>query len=330
MDIELSETDLVSVVIPTYNRPEYLEGAIETALGQTYESIEVVVVDDGSVEHYAERVVSKYPDSVTQIRHEKNMGLSTARNTGIKESTGDFVAFLDDDDRWHRTKIARQVDALEQDDSAGLATCLVAAITPENELVHCERSAPSGDCSDSILIGNQIGTPSRVMVRRDVFQSVEGFDESLPTKQDWDFYIRLCQEWTIAAVSDHLCFRTVHESMSSSIESAKRDNAAVIDKHAELLQNRDSWKKAGAGIAEQVGRAYLRKGSLSKAREQFRESLRLDATSQRRVLYLLTFTHPTVIGKLRTLKRQRSIRKSGCTGVSITNGVVSVDESTIT
>jgi hypothetical protein len=118
--------------------------------------------------------------------------------------------------------------------------------------------------------------------------------------------------------------------MSSSPESAKRDNAAILDKHTDLFQNRNVWEKARAEIAERVGRAYLREGSLSMAREEFEESLRLDATSQRRLLYLLTFTHPAIIGKLRSLKRQRSIQKSSCTGVSITNGVVSAEESTPT
>jgi hypothetical protein len=292
----------VTVVIPTFERPLFLKGAIETAFGQTYQDIQVIVVDDGSSEQYAEEIVAEFPDTVRCIRHEKNKGLSAARNTGVRKSNGKYIAFLDDDDRWHRQKIARQVEALERKKAAGLATCLVAAVTPDNELVHCERSAPSGDCSDSVLVGNQIGTPSRVVVRREAFESVNGFDESLPTKQDWDLYIRLCQEWNVAAVQDHLCFRTVHESMSSSPTALKRDKQAVLQKHESLMRDRGLWEQAQASVAAEIARSYLGNGHLREAREHARQ-----ACTQRRlryiILYLLSYTHPQVITRIIGLKR---------------------------
>ncbi|MFB9811043.1 glycosyltransferase family 2 protein [Haloarcula sebkhae] len=311
-------TATVSVVIPTYERREFLRGAIETALGQSFDDIEVVVVDDGSSEPYAEEIVADFPAVVRCVRHEKNEGLSAARNTGVRESNGEYIAFLDDDDRWHREKIVRQVNALAREESAGLATCLVAAITPDNELVHCERRAPSGDCSDSILIGNQIGTPSRVVVHRDIFESVEGFDESLPTKQDWDLYIRLCQEWTVAAVQDHLCFRTVHESMSSSSTALKRDKQAVLQKHESLMQKRRLWEQAKASVDAELARSYLGDGHLREARKHARR-----ACTQRRlryiVLYLLSYTHPQVIQRAIDLKRVVSRQFDDCGQVSMSN-----------
>ena len=319
-----SNTDpLVSVVIPTYERSQFLEGAIQTALGQTYENIEVIVVDDGSSEQYSDKIVSDYSDNVNCLQHEENKGLSAARNTGIRESGGEFVAFLDDDDRWHKTKLARQVEALKQDQTVGLATCLVAAITPDNELVHCETSAPSGDCSETILSGNSIGTPSRILVRQDCFKDIGCFDESLPTKQDWDFYIRLCQNWRVAAVEDHLCFRTIHESMSSNPESAQRDNEQILHKHEELFRSRGYSEKAKSEIAMRVGRAYMRTAKLSSARNQFGEAIKQDMTLQRILLYLLTFTHPILINKLRNIKRRLSIQQSGCSNFGIVGEISS-------
>jgi glycosyltransferase involved in cell wall biosynthesis len=313
---------LVSVVIPTYERPQFLEGAIRTSLAQTYENTEIIVVDDGSSEQYADEIVSDFPEGVTCIQHDENKGPSAARNTGIREANGEYVAFLDDDDRWHETKISRQVEALERDHTAGLATCLVAAITPDGDLVHCETSAPSGDCSDKILIGNQIGTPSRVLVRRECFDDIGTFDESLPTKQDWDFYIRLCQEWNIVAVEDYICFRTVHESLSSSPKSAKRDNQVIVEKHEDLIRRNGCWEHTQAEIEERVGRAYLRQRDRRKARTHFREALRKDLTSRRVPLYLLTFTPQTVVEKLRTIKRGISIRRSDCSRKELLDKVV--------
>jgi glycosyltransferase involved in cell wall biosynthesis len=306
---------LVSVVIPTYERPEYLKGAIETAYGQTYENIEIVVVDDGSTEAYTNEIVTEYPESVTCVRHGENKGLSAARNTGIEAANGEYIAFLDDDDRWHKDKITRQVSALNQHKEAGLATCLVVALTPHNEIVHCETDAPSGDCSKSMLINNQIGSPSRVLVRQQCFDDIGVFDESLPTKQDWDFYLRLCQEWKVALIKDHLCFKTVHESMSSSSRAVERDKQRILQKHEELINNKDVWTQAQASIHEEIGRSYLGDRQLKQARENLWRSCH-DITMRRLTLLLLSYTHPVLIKNIIQLKRSISYHKPGCPKIS--------------
>lgn len=315
------KSELVSVVIPTYNRPEYLEGAIETALGQTYDKIEVIVVDDGSEDPYAKENVSEHPEFVNCVCHEENQGLSAARNTGIRNSNGGYVAFLDDDDRWHKTKIARQVSALEENKKAGLATCLVAAITPENEIVHCETDAPNGDCSESLLIGNQIGTPSRVLVRRECFDDIGTFDESLPTKQDWDFYLRLCQEWNVAAVKDHLCFRTVHDSMSSSSVAVERDKKAILEKHENLIRSANVWKQAKASVLEEIGRSRLGNNDLKIAREYLRKSLS-EFTIRRLILLLLAYSHPIIVQKSIKLKRNFGRQRPDCTNLTLNPNII--------
>jgi glycosyltransferase involved in cell wall biosynthesis len=308
----------VSTVIPTYERPEYLRGAIETALRQTYSDIEVVVVDDGSSERYADEIVSQFSEDILCVYHNENKGLSAARNTGIERSSGKYIAFLDDDDRWDKNKLARQVEALEKNKQVGMATCLVAAITPDNRLVHCEKSAPSGDFSDGILIGNQIGTPSRVVVSRECLDDIGRFDESLQTKQDWDFYIRLCQEWDIIAVNDHLCFRTVHDSMSSSPESSRRDNKKIIKKHEDLLRSRGYLKQSKAEVAQRVGRAYMNEDDLKRARKHFSKALKQDPSVKRVLLYMLTFTSSKMIHKLRAMKRRLTMYQSGCSSTDAT------------
>jgi glycosyltransferase involved in cell wall biosynthesis len=308
---------VVSVIIPTYERSEYLRGAIETALGQTYEKVEVIVVDDGSTETYADRIVSNFPANVSCIRHQENRGLSAARNTGIYQANGEYIAFLDDDDRWHETKLARQVEALRSNNSVGLVTCLVASISPENKVLHCESTAPSGDCSNELLIGNTIGTPSRVVVRREVAEDLGGFDEALPTKQDWDFYIRLSQGWKISAIEDHLCFRTIHKSMSSSPVSSRRDNQKILERHRELMCEHGKWIQANAEVAERVGRAYLKQGDLKAAREHLRKSTSLDPTINRILILATAYTCSPVISTLVWTKRQVVPKLNGCSNLEI-------------
>jgi len=300
---------LVSAIIPTYNRPEYLRGAIDTALGQTYGNIEVVVVDDGSNKAYAEDIVRTYSDDVQIVQHKTNKGLSAARNTGIEKSNGDYIAFLDDDDRWHETKIQKQVTALNKNRDAGLATCLVISISPNHEIIHAETYAPSGDCSNDLLVSNKIGTPSRVIVRRSAIEQIGGFDEELPTKQDWDFYLRLAQEYSIVSVDDYLCFRTAHDSMSSSVSALKRDKHAVLEKHRERLEQKALWKKAKADVSTEIGILYLRSGELKDARKHLRDAITLDTSIKRIAMLSLTYTTPFVVQNTISVKRAISVKR---------------------
>lgn len=312
----------VSVIIPTYERPSFLKGAIETALGQTHNDLEIIVVDDGSAELYASDIVADFPATVTCVRHEENQGLSAARNTGIRESTGEYVAFLDDDDRWHRTKIERQVDALERDQSAGIATCLTVSITPNGELIRCEPGRPSGNLADRALERNVIGTPSRILVRRECFDDVGTFDESLSTKQDWDLYLRLCQRWTVALVDDHLCFRTVHESMSSDPSAAERDNRAILEKHENLIKRRGNWNRALADYHEQIGRAYLHSGDLGYAREHLSAGLDRQITAWKALLFASSFTTPHIFDAAVGIKRRMERVRNNCNNIDISSDIV--------
>src|SRR5258705_13939604 len=102
----------VSVVIPTHNRSEFLRSAIASVLGQTYQDFELIVVDDASTDSTAEVVVSFNDSRIKFIRHQTNQGGSAARNTGIRASKCDYIAFLDDDDEWSPRKLSKQVEVL--------------------------------------------------------------------------------------------------------------------------------------------------------------------------------------------------------------------------
>jgi glycosyltransferase involved in cell wall biosynthesis len=307
----------VSVIIPTYERPELVHDAINTALKQTFDNIEIIVVDDGSADPYTDEIAAEFPESVTCIRHEQNRGLSAARNTGIENASGKYIAFLDDDDRWHRSKIERQVEAMKSNADVGMVTCLVASITPDQEIIYCESTTPSGDCLDDLLTGNQVGTPSQALIRKTCIDDIGGFDESLPTKQDWDFYIRLTQSWEIEPVEDHLCFRTIHESMSSSPRSAMRDTEYILRKHEELIRRHHCWNQARANVIRRVGRKYLTRHEYRKARQKFMHALQLSPSLRTAILLLLSFMHHMIVDRLVNLKRWLSVRRSMYTSAEI-------------
>jgi glycosyltransferase involved in cell wall biosynthesis len=293
----------LSVVIPTYNRPRFLDGAIETAVNQTYTDLEVLVVDDGSEKEYTTEIVEQFPNNVQCIVHDENRGLSAARNTGIANADGEYIAFLDDDDRWHDAKLEKQVNTLEASPEAGLATCRLASIDGDGDLLRCDGDVVDGDISDEIYKQNLLGTPSRVVVRREALPRERPFDEALPTKQDWDFYIRLCQEWQVVGIDNILCFRTRHGGMASDPEDAEADNMRVIENHRDEIERRGLWSETMANYNEKVGVTYLLDGQGESAREFLWRAFSGEPSATRLALVGLSFAPNSVFEPVLETKR---------------------------
>jgi glycosyltransferase involved in cell wall biosynthesis len=217
---------LVSVIIPTHNRARLIGQAIESALGQTYPHVEVVIADDGSSDD-TRAVVESFGPRVKYVR-QANAGVSAARNFGMRHARGEFIAFLDSDDGWRPWKIEAQLSALQRHRAAGLVWTDMSAVDEGDKLLDPRylrtmysayekvdiartlqrvddlgalgASVPSelssaavleGDLSNAILLGNLIHT-STVLFRRSWCERTGGFDESYRRAgEDYEFYIRL-------------------------------------------------------------------------------------------------------------------------------------------
>lgn len=187
---------LVSVVIPVYNGERFLRESLESVFSQTFRDYEIVCVDDGSTDG-SSALLQQYGARVRVIQ-QANSGQSAARNEGVRHATGAFVAFLDQDDRWYPSKLAQQVTVLHAE--------------PDVVLVHCNYDRMDGDGRVLVagaalaeqasalasplgrLIGEALVFPSAMMVRRDVFQGVGGFDPELRGFEDFDLVARLKQQ----------------------------------------------------------------------------------------------------------------------------------------
>ncbi|WP_265108293.1 glycosyltransferase family 2 protein [Halosolutus halophilus] len=221
---------MISVVIPVYNQPELLTEALEGVREQTTENLEVVVVDDAS-EVDLTRVIDGLGDWVRLVEHEHNRGAAEARNTGIKAAHGDYIAFLDADDTWEPTKIEEQLDMFERgDDDLGLVyTGFVQYETDGSEWVRYPEA--SGDIYVQELERDRVHPTSTVMVRRDVIEDVGGFDPSLPSRQDYDLWIRITEHYEVDYVDEILVDK--HEqpdSISKDFDSRIEGDLAVFEK----------------------------------------------------------------------------------------------------
>jgi glycosyltransferase involved in cell wall biosynthesis len=212
---------LVSVIIPTHDRARFVGGAIETALAQTHTDLEVIVVNDGSTDDTA-AVLDTYRDHDGRVRavsRPVNRGIADGRNHAIDRATGEYVCVLDDDDRWHPEKVARQLDAFDRlDDSYGII--YTGGVVKRGKRI-INRYQPSserqGDIYPEVLAGFDLQPYSGHMIKRACFERVGRYDTDLGCAEDWDHAIRLAREYAFGAIADPLVERTFHD------ENASRD-----------------------------------------------------------------------------------------------------------
>ena len=192
---------LVSVIVPAYKRADTIERAVRSALTQTHTNLEVLVVDDHSLDGTGQIVDALGDPRVRLIEHEANRGGNAARRTAVQASNGEYLAFLDADDVWFPEKLTAQLDRLEQ---AGPAYELVftwyESVLPDGTVMPARRTFEEGINTPALLRGNFIGTFSTVLVTRSAYERVGGPDPTMPACQDWEFYLRVNEVAGIACV----------------------------------------------------------------------------------------------------------------------------------
>jgi glycosyltransferase involved in cell wall biosynthesis len=274
-----NDSSLVSVVIPAYNRSGVLRQAIDSVLAQTHSDLEVIVVDDGSTDDTAALVAEYDDDRVRYVGHERNRGRSAARNTGIEASNGEYIAFLDSDDRWLPHKLERQLDRLSEcsDEWVGVyceflspgPSRLGGAIEWLSKHVFVNPAAREGGrelAREILTMTVLMGPGSTLLVKRSQLEGIT-FDEQLTAHEDWDFVLQLLERGKIAHVEEP--YVVVPESggdppAEKLVESKQR----FLDRHAGQI---DDFEAEGAKIRSihrvSVAGVFLREGRPLGARQ---------------------------------------------------------------
>ena len=195
----------VSVVITTHNRIKYLLEAISSVIAQTYRNIELIVVDDASDDETQTTLSNpSYDELLTYIRIDKSEGGNHARNVGILRSSGKYIALLDDDDTWEPTKIEKQVRLIEHDEEVGLVYCGMTKFANGGERIPDDLSKlMRGDLSTYSLI-KKVCLNSTILFRSEMARNGCLFDEKVRYWQEYEFVIRVAQEWLIDFVPESL------------------------------------------------------------------------------------------------------------------------------
>jgi glycosyltransferase involved in cell wall biosynthesis len=217
----------VSVVIPTYNLAPLLGGAVESVRAQSWPELEIIVVDDGSTDETAELLERLARAGGLRWFRQENAGAAEARNRGIREARGDWVAFLDADDFWLPGKLAAQFEALEAKPSAAFSYTDVLVRREdgsEGELA-CPRAPVP--LFAQLLSGNVFATPT-ALVRRDCFDEAGLFDPALRTGEDWDMWLRLASHFECAYVERPLTMCRVVDYAKFSPATHERCTMRVL------------------------------------------------------------------------------------------------------
>jgi glycosyltransferase involved in cell wall biosynthesis len=283
----------VSVIIPTYNRANYISECIESVLIQTFGDYEIIVVDDGSDDNTRE-VLETYAKKINYF-YQENSGPSCSRNKGILKAKGDFIAFLDSDDLWKPEKLEKSIPIIEGYEGVGIVFTNVVFQDFEGNIARVTEY----DCLAQDEIKNQMMertliVTSSAIIRKSVVKDVGLFDESLTYGEDWDMFYRIVRKYQARIVKDKLTiYRSSKDSMLANKEKREKliyDTFRVIERIYSYPENvgQAHKKKTFYGrYYRELGEEDLFNGDVKNARKYFLRSLNYEKNNSK--TYLLFF-----------------------------------------
>jgi glycosyltransferase involved in cell wall biosynthesis len=276
----------VSVIIPTYNRAEALRCALESALRQTFRNLEIVVVDDNSQDNTRQLVASVQDERVRYIRHDVNKKVSAARNTGILQARGKYIAFLDDDDEWFPEKLERQLQVF-QHASPGVGGVYSGALTIErtsqktlNHITPIKR----GNVFEALLERNWIAPTSSVVLKRECFENAGLFDPAMSFSEDYDLWLRIAREYAFDYVEDPLVKYYVQDNgrLSNNYATMIAGLERLMKKHGQFFK---LHRRSASHRHHTLGVIHCYSQNITKARKAFAQALCLYPYEPRHYVY---------------------------------------------
>lgn len=271
---------LLSVVIPNFNTAGYVLAAIQSVLDQTFQRLEIIVVDDGSSDDSVEKILSITDERVTCLR-QQNKGLASARNTGLLVARGEYVGFLDSDDTWFSEKAERHLSVMEKDAQLGLtfshSAYLDDAGNPTGQLLVSLCNRP--DTRD-LIRRNHLGNGSTAILRRTCLEMSGGFDETLRTCEEWELWVRVAAStrFKIQLIPEVLTgYRIRPGSLSQSYDHFISNGDLAVARFRDYVpgfSDADA-RRASAQNRRIASRKALSNGQMNLSRSLFVKAIRL-------------------------------------------------------
>jgi glycosyltransferase involved in cell wall biosynthesis len=274
----MADNPLVTIIVPAYNMADLTVRTVESILKQTYESIEIIVVDDGSSDDTQERM-GLFGDKITYIRKE-NGGACSARNEGIQKSHGKYIGCLDCDDLYAENKVELSVEFLEKHTDCGAVHTGYYLVDGDDNILrektHRLAQKVRGWIAPYLIQENFIGNPT-VFFRRECVEKVGMFNESLFPPADWDMWLRIAEQYKFGYIDKPLSqYRVISQRCFGDLERSRKEWGFVLDeffKRNPSVHNRVK-AKAYANFHLSMAESYLVKDNVSRMKEEYILSLK--------------------------------------------------------
>lgn len=300
---------LVSIVIPTRNREHLLKRAVNSVLNQTFTNYEIIIIDDFSDNQVTDnKGLIKY-EKIKIIRHSEQKGGSAARNTGIRNASGDFIAFLDDDDEWMPPKLEQQVQLFKNSKKNTALIYTGVKVIDENNSNYVKVMVPSirGEKTfEKLLEKNYLGTTSSIMVKKTAIEDVGFFDESLPARQDLDLYLRIAKLYSIDFIEEPLVIHRKHKEnrISDNLHSKIKGFEILYEKLKPELKNHPELESK---YLMKYGQLLMANNDSSSARVHFKKSVKLKPRNLKAfLLYLISYLGSSNYIRIKNMKNSIS------------------------
>lgn len=297
--------ELVSIIIPTYNRSKLLKNAINSIINQTYQNFEIIIIDDCSTDDTL-KVVKNFEDKrIKYLKNKVSLRATGSRNRGIENSNGDFIAFLDDDDEWYPQKLEMQLEKFK-DSKVGLVYGAIDLYFEALDFKYPTTPSKKGKLFKELLMKNHVGGTPSVMLRKAALGD-NFFDVKFPAREEYDLWIKISKEWKIDYIKQPFVkayYRNDIERISTNlenyiigIEQLNLKYKKEIDETLTLEEKRKRKAQQNFFLGAQAVKMYDTK----TARKYFYKSFKIDRNKNSIMAYTLSFFGPLALIKAKYL-----------------------------
>lgn len=267
----------ISAVITTFNRANFLRKAIESVLNQTYRDFELLMLDNSSADN-TEEVIKSFQDSKIRYIKHTPLGISQARNLGVKEANGEFIAFLDDDDEWLPNKLQAELRVF---DTSGRDAALVYGgfmrVNGDGRELNTHRPVLKGAILEDLLWQKDpfCGSASNPILRKSVIEELGGYDERVKTGEDWELYLRLAEKYKIDFTPEVVVRIRRHSGarLGDKLHDAAELEKMVLERHQRIF---DANPKLKSFYLQKIGGKILRTGRGGEGRQYLRKAIKIN------------------------------------------------------
>ncbi|WP_010276883.1 glycosyltransferase family 2 protein [Paenibacillus senegalensis] len=286
---QAKDKNLISIIMPVYNRQNTIIDAIKSVLSQTYSKFELIIINDASNDRTLEMINSIDDPRIKYINLTRNVGAAVARNIGIQQSEGRWIAFQDSDDIWFEDKLLRQMSVIKKNGYVPSITYTSFTRDKQGKTEYIpgnEKIKREGYIQNELLTGNFIALPTAI-VARECFETEGNFAEDMPRFQDWELWIRLSARYPFYWIDEPLVHVNYTEnSISSDPSKLLKAYKLILEKHEEQIIAAPTH---GSRFLFSYGHNLLLSGEMREGRKYLMRSIALSQTLISYISFLLSF-----------------------------------------